>query len=68
MPRMNGLEAARRIRQRSRLTGIVFLTENTDADIRQEALRVGDAYVLKRDANAELLSAIEMTQAAVGSA
>jgi len=67
MPRMNGIEAARLIRQRLCSAGIVFLTENTDADIRQEALSIGDAYVLKRNATTELLSAIEMAQAAAAS-
>ena len=37
MPRMNGIEAARLIRQGSRSTGIVFLSQNTDAHIKREA-------------------------------
>jgi len=68
MPRMNGLEAAKLIRQSLRSTAIVFLSENTDADIQHAALSVGHAFVLKRDAKRELLSAIEAAQAAVASA
>jgi len=67
MPRMNGIQAARRIRQTSPSTGIVFLCENADEDIRQEALSVGHAYVLKRDANTTLLPAIKVAQAAAAS-
>jgi len=67
MPRMNGIDAARRIRQESCSTAIVFLTENTDNDIKQEALCVGHAYVLKRDAHAQLLPAIKSAQAVAAS-
>jgi len=41
MPRMNGIEAARLIRQRVRSTGIVFLSQNTDADIKQKSKPYG---------------------------
>ena len=68
MPRMNGLDAAKLIRQMLRSTGVVFLSENIDPDIQHAALSVGHAFVLKRDAKKELLSAIEAAQAAVASA
>lgn len=64
MPRMNGIEAARLIRQSSCSTAIVFLSENADVDIQQAALRVGHAYVLKRDAGTKLLQGIESAQSA----
>ena len=67
MPRMNGIEAARLIRQRSPATAIVFLSQHTDTHIKREALSVGHAYVLKSKAKADLLSAIEMAQAAATS-
>lgn len=67
LPRMNGLQAARLIRQGSRSTAIVFLSENADADIQQAALKVGHAYVLKHDANTKLLPAIETAQATAAS-
>ena len=51
-----------------RSTGVVFLIENADADIQHAALGVGHAFVLKRDANKELLPAIETAQAAAASA
>jgi hypothetical protein len=38
-----------------------------DADIKNEALSVGQVYILKRNAHAELLTAIEMAQAAAAS-
>jgi len=41
MPRMNGIEAARLIRQRVRSTGIAFLSQNTDADIKQKSKPYG---------------------------
>lgn len=59
MPRLNGLEAARRIRQSLRNIKLVFLTMNEDADIAAEAFRAGaSGYVLKRSAPGELLTAI----------
>lgn len=67
LPGMNGIEAATLIRQRSRQTAIVFLSENADADIQQAALKVGHAYVLKHDANTKLLPAIETAQATAAS-
>lgn len=67
MPRMNGIEAARRIRQWSRSTAIVFLTADADADIKENALSFGHAYVLKCDANTQLLPAIKMAQAVAAS-
>ena len=67
MPLMNGIEAARLISRRSRTTGIIFLSENTDADIKREALDVGHAYVLKCDAATELLAAVKTAHAAAAS-
>jgi len=67
MPRMNGLDAAKLIRQSLRSTAIVFVSENNDPNIRHAALSVGHAFVLKRDAKKELLPAIQSAQAAAGS-
>jgi DNA-binding NarL/FixJ family response regulator len=67
LPFMNGLEAARLIKQRSRTTAIVFLSGNTDPYIQEEALRVGHAYVLKSNASTDLLAAIKTAQAAAAS-
>jgi DNA-binding NarL/FixJ family response regulator len=59
MPQLNGLEAGRQIKQRSRSVRLVFLTMNEDADLAAEAFRSGaSAYLLKRSAASELTTAI----------
>jgi DNA-binding NarL/FixJ family response regulator len=59
MPLLNGLEAARQIKQFHRSVRLVFVTMNEDPDLAAEAFRAGaSAYLLKRSAGAELLTAI----------
>ena len=59
MPVLNGLEAARQIRQTLKNVKLVFVTMNEDADLAAEAFRAGaSAYLLKRSAPPELLTAI----------
>jgi DNA-binding NarL/FixJ family response regulator len=59
MPLLNGLEAARQIKQQARGAKLVFLTMNEDTDLAAEAFRVGaSGYLLKRSAASELLTAI----------
>jgi DNA-binding NarL/FixJ family response regulator len=59
MPLLNGLEAARQIKQKSRDVKLVFLTMNEDAFIAAEAFRAGaSAYLLKRSEVSELAAAI----------
>lgn len=59
MPQLNGLEAARQIKQRSHAAKLVFLTMNEESELAAEAFRVGaSAYLLKRSAGSELLTAI----------
>jgi DNA-binding NarL/FixJ family response regulator len=59
MPLLNGLEAARQIKQFDRAIKLVFVTMNEDPDLAAEAFRVGgSAYLLKRSAGSELLAAI----------
>ena len=59
MPILNGLEAGRQIKQRTRDVRLVFLTMNEDTDLAAEAFRSGaSAYLLKRSATSELLTAI----------
>src|SRR5215475_5489902 len=41
MPILNGIEAAKRIRQDSPHSRIIFVTQENDADIRSEALATG---------------------------
>jgi len=59
LPLLNGLEAARRLKQMAPDTRIVFLTEDENPDVAAAAFRAGAlAYVLKRSAAIELLTAI----------
>jgi DNA-binding NarL/FixJ family response regulator len=59
LPSMNGIEAARQIRQLSPSSKIVFLSQNNDRDIVRAALSTGAlGYVLKTDAQSELLPAV----------
>jgi DNA-binding NarL/FixJ family response regulator len=60
LPKLNGIEAARRIRELCPKAKIVFLSENRSWDIAEEAFRTGaGGYVVKSDAGRELLSAVE---------
>jgi DNA-binding NarL/FixJ family response regulator len=60
LPKLNGIEAARRIRDVSPKSKILFVSENRDWDTAEEALRAGGCgYVVKSDAARELLSAVE---------
>ena len=60
LPALNGLEAARRIRKLAPESKIIFVTQESSADIVQEALRLGaSGYVLKTNAGKELLTAVE---------
>jgi DNA-binding NarL/FixJ family response regulator len=59
MPLLNGLDAGRQIKQVLPSAKLVFLTMNEDADLAAEAFRAGaSAYLLKRSATSELLTAI----------
>ena len=59
MPLLNGIDAARQIKQEDRSVRLVFVTMNEDPDLAAEAFRIGaSAYLLKRSAASELLVAI----------
>jgi DNA-binding NarL/FixJ family response regulator len=59
MPLLNGVEAARQIKQKLKNVKLVFLTMNEDADLAAEAFRAGaSGYLLKRSATSELPLAI----------
>jgi DNA-binding NarL/FixJ family response regulator len=59
MPLLNGLDAARQIREFDKSIRLVFVTMNEDPDLAAEAFRAGaSAYLLKRSAGSELLTAI----------
>src|SRR5215217_3964386 len=59
MPVLNGLEAGRQIKLKSRGVKLVFLTMIEDPDLAAEAFRAGaSGYLLKRSAVSELGTAI----------
>ena len=60
LPKLNGLEAARRIRKLAPESKILFLSQETSGDLVQEALSLGArGYVVKTNAGSELLPAVE---------
>jgi DNA-binding NarL/FixJ family response regulator len=60
LPGLNGIEAARRIRQLSPNSRIVFLSANNSQDVVQVALSTGaQGYVYKARSRSDLLPAIE---------
>ena len=60
LPGINGIEAARQIRQFAPLSKILFLSENMCSTVVQEALCSGArGYVAKSDAAHDLLAAVE---------
>ena len=60
LPKLNGVEAARRIRQLSPNSKIIFLSQNNSRAIVQAALDTGAlGYVCKVKAQEELLAAID---------
>jgi DNA-binding NarL/FixJ family response regulator len=59
MPLLNGLDAARQLKQTMPDVKVVFLTVSEDPDLAAEAFRVGaSGYLLKNSAASELLQAI----------
>jgi DNA-binding NarL/FixJ family response regulator len=59
LPTLNGIEAARQIRKLSPTSKIIFVTQESSADIVQEALNIGACgYVVKTDVGSELLAAV----------
>ena len=60
LPRLNGIEAARQIRRLSPNSRILFVSQESSADIVQAALDTGaGGYVVKADAGRELVAALE---------
>jgi len=59
LPKLNGLEVARVIREGSPASKILFISVIPNRDVMREALRVGAAgYIVKKDAARDLLRAV----------
>jgi DNA-binding NarL/FixJ family response regulator len=60
LPSLNGIEAARRIRELSPESRILFVSQESSADLVQEALVAGACgYVVKTDTGRELVEAVK---------
>src|SRR5277367_2315594 len=60
MPRMNGLEACRAIRQKTSALEVLFVTQLDSPQMMREALEAGArGYVVKSNAARDLLKAVE---------
>ncbi len=60
LPTMDGIEAARRIRALVPNAKIIFLSQETSAEVVEEALSTGACgYVVKAKARTELLAAVD---------
>jgi len=60
LPKLNGLEAARRIREVAPNSKILFVSTHLDSDFVEAALATGACgYVFKADAGSELVQAVE---------
>jgi DNA-binding NarL/FixJ family response regulator len=60
LPGLNGIAAARQIRELAPKSKIIFLTQETSIDIVQAALSSGaEGYVFKTSAESHLLAAVE---------
>jgi len=60
LPTLNGIEAARQIRKLALESKIIFLSQESSADVVQAALSVGAwGYVVKTRAGSDLLAALD---------
>jgi DNA-binding NarL/FixJ family response regulator len=59
LPSLDGLECARRIRNLSPRSKIIFVSQESCAEVVQEALNLASAYVVKTQIASELLPATE---------
>jgi DNA-binding NarL/FixJ family response regulator len=61
LPKLNGIAAARQIREVAPQSKIIFVTQETSADIMKEAIALGAmGYVIKAKVESELLKAIDL--------
>jgi DNA-binding NarL/FixJ family response regulator len=60
LPSLDGIEAARRIRKLAPASKIIFVTQESSADVVQVAEDLGaNGYVVKANAGRDLVGAIE---------
>jgi DNA-binding NarL/FixJ family response regulator len=60
LPKLNGIEAARQIRKLTPESKIIFLSQESSADVVREALSFGaQGYVVKTRVGSDLLAAVE---------
>jgi DNA-binding NarL/FixJ family response regulator len=63
LPGLHGIEAARRIRKLSPRSRIIFVSQESSADVAEEAFSLGAmGYVVKAHAGSELLDAVAAVQ------
>lgn len=61
LPKLNGVAAAQQIREVAPQSKIIFVTQETSADIMKEAMGLGGmGYVVKAKVESELLKAIDL--------
>ena len=60
LPKLNGIEAARRIRELAPRSKILFVSQESSVEVVQTAFSLGaSGYVVKKDAGSELLTAVD---------
>jgi CheY-like chemotaxis protein len=60
LPKLNGIEAARRIRELAPRSKILFVSQESSVEVVQAAFNLGaSGYVVKMDAGSELLTAVD---------
>jgi CheY-like chemotaxis protein len=59
LPGLNGIDVARQVQKVSPTSKILFLSQESSADVVQEALNVASGYVLKQHAHGDLPPAIK---------
>jgi|SRR5579863_8244948 DNA-binding NarL/FixJ family response regulator len=63
LPTLNGIEAARQIRKLAPESKIVFVSQESSADVIEEALNLGAmGYIVKAHAGSGLLAAMEVVR------
>jgi DNA-binding NarL/FixJ family response regulator len=59
LPKLNGIEAARKIRRSAPQARIIFVSQESSPEIVQEALSLGTGYVVKSKAEHDLLATLD---------